>query len=247
MNKHPKKIIISPPFGTHIRLKNATSVKGSFTFMTRPGKWKHIFKTLRYTKDGWVNRVGLRAGGVYNMSPDDFDDVSALYSFAAVDNEDWHLILEWIQGMGVTDIMVELNVSCPNIKNKGIPTEQILKRYAETFPFVSIKLPPHDIHLNHQLVKTGLNAGISTYHFCNTYPTDRGGLSGKKVKEHSLTHINIIKIAYPEISIIGGGGIYTPQDVIDYHNVGADYFSLATIWFTPWRVPAVIRKIESLQ
>lgn len=247
MNNQPKKIIISPPFGTHVHLKNATSVKGSFTFMSRLGKWKHIFKTLRYTKDGWVNKVGLRAGGVYNMNPDDFNDTSAIYSLAGIDDDDWDLILIWLQGMGVTDIMVEMNISCPNINKKGIPKRQTMKRYVETFPFVSIKLPPHDSHFNRKIIEDAVEEGVTTFHFSNTYPTERGGLSGNRVKRCSLLQIHLTKVMFPQTTIIGGGGIYTPLDVIDYWSHGADYFSLATIWFTPWRVPAVIRKIESLQ
>lgn len=40
--------------------------------------------------------------------------------------------------------------------------------------------------------------------------------------------------------MIAGGGIYGPQQLRQYQRAGAQHFSLATIWFTPWRVAKVV-------
>ena len=90
------------------------------------------------------------------------------------------------------------------------------------------------------------NAGFSAVHLCNTMPTPRGGQSGSMLKSLSLKWVERSKQICPNMKVIAGGGIYTPQDVIDYHNAGADYFSLATIWFTPWRVKKVVQQIKNL-
>lgn len=247
MNSNLKRIIISPPFGTYIHLKNATSVKGSITFARRPGKWKQILKTVRRIRNGWINQIGLRNNGLYNTGRDFFNNKNNLYSFAAVDSDtDWLQILELLINMDVTDIMVELNLSCPNTQQWPI-SEFLLKRYAETFPLVSIKFPPDLYASNGLILKQAYNAGIKVFHFSNTLHTPHGGISGPYIKPFSLNNIQMFKPVYPDATFIGGGGIYSRQDVRDYKNAGADCFSLGTVWFTPCRVPAVINEINKLE
>ena len=241
MNSELKKIIISPPFGTYLHLNDATSVKGSFTLTRRPGKWKEIFKTVRLTPEGWVNKVGLRAGSIQ-----DLDKLYSynLYSLAAITKVDWDIIHAYFVRQNIRDIMVELNVSCPNVEKEGPPSKKTLENFAKFFNFVGLKLPSH--YINWSLINDAIDAGITTFHCGNTFPTERGGISGKTVKEFSIPQIEQIKNFHSNVTIIGGGGIYTPQDVVDYHNAGADYFSLATIWFTPWLVPPVLKKIREI-
>ena len=58
------KYFISAPFGNYLKLPNAISVTGSWTYQNRPGLFPQILKTLRYTKDGWRNKIGLRNAGI---------------------------------------------------------------------------------------------------------------------------------------------------------------------------------------
>ena len=55
---------ISAPFGNYLKFKNTISVTGSWTVQPRPGLYKQIAKTLRYTKTGWRNKIGLRNKGI---------------------------------------------------------------------------------------------------------------------------------------------------------------------------------------
>ena len=57
------KIFIAAPFGNYIKTSNTISVTGSWTIEKRKGRIKQILKTLRYTKRGWVNKIGLRNPG----------------------------------------------------------------------------------------------------------------------------------------------------------------------------------------
>ena len=57
-------LFISPPFGNYISLPNMISINGSFTLEPRPGLISQIFKTLRYTNKGWINKIGLRNKGI---------------------------------------------------------------------------------------------------------------------------------------------------------------------------------------
>ena len=51
---------IAAPFGNYLNFKNSISVSGTWTRESRPGRFTQILKTLRYTKDGCVNKLGLR-------------------------------------------------------------------------------------------------------------------------------------------------------------------------------------------
>ena len=73
-------VYISPPFGSRISLKKTISIRGSFTPEPRKGLLKQTYKTLRHTKKGWVNKIGLRNPGIQSYS---FDN-SSVISFASV-------------------------------------------------------------------------------------------------------------------------------------------------------------------
>jgi len=116
-----------------------------------------------------------------------------------------------------------------------------LEMYRETFPIVIAKLPPSRPGL--LLHRQGLEAGISYYHCSNTLATDAGGVSGTVLKGYSLQLIKEIRRIDEKSTIIGGGGIYTPADIQDYFDAGVDKFSLATIFFAPWKIRDVRRAI----
>ena len=64
--------------GSRIKLKKTISIRGSFTPEPRKGLLKQTYKTLRHTKKGWVNKIGLRNPGIQSYS---FDN-SSVISFA---------------------------------------------------------------------------------------------------------------------------------------------------------------------
>ena len=81
-------------FGNYINFPNTTSIRGSFTLNERPGKWLQIIKTLRYTKTGWRNKLGLRNPGLrVGMLKTNYDDCLSL---AAINPQDWNIIFDMI-------------------------------------------------------------------------------------------------------------------------------------------------------
>lgn len=232
-----KKFIISPPFGTYISHKKATSVLGTFTLEERKGKWKQVIKTLRYTKDGWVNRIGLRNPGIYSIKKWDF---SKIYSFYVGENiPGWVDVINYVPD----NVMIEMNLSCPNMGNTTNSALDVdawaLSTLASRSKPTIIKLPPWTAI---DLFRSYHACGIKYFHISNTYPTERGGLSGRKLQEYNLPKIELVKRALPDVKIIGGGGIYDEEDLRRYADAGADHFSLATIWFKPWKAYSLISK-----
>ena len=88
------KKFIAAPFGNYIKTSNTISVTGSWTVEKRTGRIKQIAKTLRYTKKGWVNKIGLRNPGLkYGLKNHQENEV---FSIAGIDRDDWKVFSELI-------------------------------------------------------------------------------------------------------------------------------------------------------
>ncbi len=224
-----KNFLISPPFGSYIAHSKCTSVYGTYTLHKRGGwttKLCRAIKTIRPVKNGWVNNIGLQNPGIKSVKSFDQEKI---YSIAAIQSEEWDGLIDYIP----ENTTVELNLSCPNLDRKTDIDDYQVVTFINKFPTVIFKLSPTNEVYNQvdRLVKLGARY----LHIANTLPTNRGGESGGRLKEFSLKTIKNIRGKYPDIEIIGGGGIYSYKDIELYKDAGADYFSLATIWFTPWR------------
>jgi dihydroorotate dehydrogenase len=234
-----QRFFINPPFGNYVGAPGCIRVMGSFTLERRRGLLVQIAKTLRPIPGGWVNKIGLRNKGLRNV-PFKHD---RFYSVVGLEERDWEEILqilsneEWSCGDPSKYLKVEVNLGCPNVHEYGIPKD-VLKQYCN-WHVVSAKLPATDTV--DKVAELAVEAGVRYLHCSNTLPTDRGGESGTRLREWNLPVVERLAKRYPGIPIIAGGGIYGPQDVKDYANAGAAHFGLSTVWFTPWRLPAILR------
>lgn len=230
-----KPFIISPPFGNYLWKPWATSVQGSFTAMPRRGLIWNTLKTLRKVEGGWRNKIGLRNPGIIDTAAAGKLHNCKLISFAALDAADW--LVAW--GAIPEHHMVELNLGCPNVEAETplLPFEPFVKK----FPLVTAKLPPTELSI--PLMEYCYEAGIRHFHLCNTYPTPQGGISGEPLQSYALARVRYARKNFQDITIIGGGGIYTPDDVKRFQDAGADHFSLSTVFFTPWKVEALLETI----
>lgn len=211
----------------------ATSVSGSHTILHRPGLIKQALKTIRKTKRGWVNRMGLRNNGLLS-TPQKLDKEKIL-SFVALRPEDWDIFLHMIPA----EHMVEINLGCPNTEDQDFALPSVFTSFVEKYKLVSVKLPGVFVQAR-EYFDMAYKSGVRVFHICNTIPVPEGGLSGYKVKELAMRLINYVREDYGnDFTIIAGGGIYSPRDVQYYRTAGADHYSISTILFTPWRVKAV--------
>lgn len=191
-------------------------------------------KTFRKIKGGWVNKIGLRNKGIYNV---DFNR-NDWFSIAGINN-DWDIFAEYIPAW----VKLELNLSCPNV-NSYVITDKQLARFATKYSNIIIKYPPTIVP---SIVFDHYNIGVRRVHIANTLPTERGGISGKPLKPYNLAAVKAIaKIGLPELRIVGGGGVYTVQDAVDYINAGATSISLSTGLFNPYQAYKIIKSISLL-
>ena len=220
-------LFISPPFGNYLNLPNTKSIKGSFTLKPRTGLLLQIIKTLHYSfeKQGWVNKIGLRNKGI-DWAIDKYKyDKESIISIAIMDCDEINIL-----NTKIPDSMnLELNISCPNVKNNLIHND-LYKFLNLERKWCSIKLSPNtDI----SLVDKYYDQGFRQFHCCNTLLTEYGGLSGISIQQHSLKLIKEIKSKYNDVEIIGGGGITTIDDIKKYKKYGADHYSISSLMFNP--------------
>ena len=93
-----------------------------------------------------------------------------------------------------------------------------------------IKLSP-TVDMN--LVDNYYKQGFRQFHCSNTIPVKEGGLSGSAIIPYNLKFISGIKNKYSDCEIISGGGIYHWEIINKYKNIGADHFSISTIFLKP--------------
>ena len=220
-------LFISPPFGNYINLPKTKSIKGSFTLEPRYGLLLQIIKTLRYdfTNKGWINKIGLRNKGIEWAIKTYKYDKKSIVSIAIMDYKEIDILNKKIH----KNMDLELNISCPNVKNNLIH-DDLYKFLNNERQWCSIKLSPiTDISLVDKYYKQGFRH----FHCCNTLPTLNGGLSGITVQKYSLKLISEIKNKYPDTIIIGGGGIRNIEDIKKYEHYGVNNFSISSLMFNP--------------
>lgn len=231
-----KKILISAPFGNYITHDKCTSICGTYTLYKR-GTWiKRLYRaiaTIRPIKNGWVNNIGLQNPGIKSVR---IFNPQKIYSVTAIQPKEWDKLIDYIP----EETTVELNLSCPNIEQKTDMRDQQVIAYINKFPIVIFKLSPTK-EINNQVDRL-ICLGAKYIHIANTIPVKRGGESGERLKIFSLESIKNVRHKYPDLKIIGGGGIYSDKDVELYKNAGANYFSLATVWFNPWKAIQLLKK-----
>ena len=227
-------LFISAPFGNYLSLPKTISITGSFTLQERPGKWKRIFKTLRYstTYNGWCNKIGLRNPGIdYAIKNYNKKDI---VSIAIMNKNEIEPLLTKIP----EDMNIEINISCPNT-DKEMISDNINKFINPKRKWCIVKLSPL---ISFNKIDKLYDAGFRQFSCCNTLPTKNlntnliGGLSGIMLIPYTIPIIKYIKTTYPDTTVIAGGGIRNWDIANLYFNLGADHISVSTLCFNPFKM-----------
>jgi dihydroorotate dehydrogenase len=228
---------ISPPFGNYIEFPNTISIKGSFTLYPRSGLIGQIIRTLRYNmiNQGWVNSIGLRNKGI-DYAIEKYKNKKCIVSIAILNNEEISILIDKIPN----NMNIELNVSCPNTKNKLV--EKGLKGFLNPErEWCIIKLSPLS---DKELIDSYYKEGFRQFHCSNTLPSIKGGISGKRLMPYNKKLITYIKNNYQDSIIIAGGGIDNVNDINYYKNLGADNFSFSTVFFNLFKASKLLLYIN---
>jgi len=153
---------------------------------------------------------------------------------------------------------IELNLSCPNLKKRiicqdGDLVEDIIRRVKRvaTVPVIA-KLSPQVVDLP-ALAQRCIDCGADVLSLVNTFPgmaidiktwkpklsTITGGMSGPAVKPMALRCVWETARAV-KAPIIGGGGIMTADDAVEFLLAGASAVSMGTAIFIEPSRPIVV-------
>jgi len=232
------KIILSPPFSNlYPNIKGTTKIVGTYTLKRRRGMYR-IITTLRKTKKGWVNNVGLRNPGIKK-----YNKKNAIVSIALQDLSQWKLFYEVIKYKKEKYNIkgIEFNISCPNHAVEII-NNNIIKEFKKLFDITIVKMPHNS---SYEFIDKMCSTDIDILHISNTKRTKKGGLSGRSLIYKNIKKIKYIKKNYDK-KVIAGGGIYSIEDFLKYKEAGADYFSLSTILINPFKAYKLIKQISNL-
>ena len=221
------------------------------------------------TYGGMINAIGLQNPGIDVFAKRDIPflkqyDTKIIVNVCGRTTEDY---VEVVERLGDEPVdMLEINISCPNVKEGGIAfgqdpkaveaiTREVKKHAKQP---VIMKLSPNvtDITVMAKAAEaggadvislintlTGMKIDINRRNFAVANKT--GGLSGPAVKPVAVRMVyqaaNAVKIP-----IIGMGGIMNAEDALEFILAGATAVSVGTANFhNPYATAGVVSGIES--
>ena len=235
------------------------SCKGT-TLRERPGNPP---PRIAETPMGMLNAVGLQNPGVEHFINVELpwlkkQNTVVIANAAGSTEEDYCKICEILSDSDVD--MIELNISCPNVKEGGAQfgtspesvgkITSAVRRYC-TKPLI-IKLSPNVADIA-AVAKAAEDAGADAVSLINTLTGMRidintrrpiiknvtGGMSGPAVFPVAVRMVYQVKKAV-KIPVIGLGGISTWQDAVEMIMAGADAIQIGTVLFTDPYAPLKI-------
>jgi len=237
-------------------------VKGT-TYRPRQG---NPYPRMAETPSGMLNAVGLQNGGaeyfVSNIYPQLTKyETNILVNVSGSTIEDYVACAERIDELERI-AGIELNISCPNIKEGGMAfgtscssaekvVEAVRKVYKKT---MIVKLSPNVTDITEiaravessgadgiSLINTVLGMAINAETRKPVLSTVTGGLSGPAIKPIALRMVWQVAKAV-NVPVIGLGGIMTATDAIEFFLAGATAIQVGTANFID---PLVTTKIIS--
>ena len=243
---------------TDLKKLGAVVVK-CITLKPRPG---NLGVRITETPSGMLNCIGLENPGVEKflseILPRIKDKMNVIVNISGSSVEDYGELAKLLDVDGVAAI--ELNISCPNVKDGGIIFGTDPKAAAEvtasakkmTSKPVIVKLSPNVTDIT-EIARAVESAGADCISLINTLmgmeidvktwkPTLgnlTGGLSGGAIKPVAVRMVWQVASAV-KVPLIGMGGIYSAEDAVEFFLAGASAVAIGTANFSN---PAVTKKI----
>lgn len=213
------------------------------------------YPRMAETPMGMLNAVGLQNKGVHYFADEIYPQIKDLPSQMIVNVsgsqvEDYMKTAEVINELDKI-VAIELNISCPNVKQGGMAfgvtcagAAEVTKAVRSVYhkPLI-VKLSPNVTNIA-EIAKAVEEAGADSVSLINTLlgmaidaekrkpilSTITGGLSGPAVKPIALRMVWQVAQAV-NIPVIGLGGIMTAQDAIEFLLAGATAVQIGTANF----------------
>lgn len=220
------------------------------------------------TSSGMLNAIGLQNPGIDVFCERDIPflkkyDTRIIVNVCGKTTEDYCEVVERLGNEPVD--LLEINVSCPNVKEGGIAFGQDpkaleaitkeVKKYAKQ-PVI-MKLSPNVTDIT-EMAKAAEAGGADVLSLINTLTgmkidinrrtfalaNKTGGMSGPAVKPVAVRMVYQVAQAV-KLPIIGMGGIATAEDALEFLMAGATAVSVGTAnFFNPYATEEVVAGIE---
>ncbi len=216
------------------------------------------------TYGGMINAVGLQNAGIDSFIKDELPfinkfDTKVIVNVAGRTIEDYCEVAEKLNDTNVD--LLEINVSCPNVKKGGIGfgtdpklAAQVTKEVKKVCkkPII-VKLTPNVTDITEiakaveaegadaiSLINTLLGMKIDVHRRKPVLANVMGGFSGPAIKPVAVRMVYQVRRAV-NVPIIGLGGIMTGEDVVEFILAGADAVSIGTAVFANPTAPVDIK------
>ena len=225
------------------------------------------------TPSGMLNSIGLQGPGIDAFLEDDLPWLAergarAVVSIAGGHTDEYVALARRLYGNPAVS-MIEVNISCPNVENRGqvfacdpAASGRVIgavRRAADPKVPVFAKLSPDVTDITtiaracadngadgFSLINTLLGLAIDTDTLAPVLGGVTGGLSGPAIRPVALRCVWQVREALPPLPILGMGGIRTGLDALEFVLAGAAAVSVGTAVFgdpsAPMRVLAELEQ-----
>lgn len=211
------------------------------------------------TASGMLNSIGLQGPGIDAFLENDIpwlveNKVKVIVSIAGETVDEYGVLARRLRAVaGIS--AVEVNISCPNVENRGqvfachpesaiAVIEAVRRNIGGELPIVA-KLSP-DVTDIVAIASSVINAGVDGLALINTLlgmvidtntmkpklAGKTGGLSGPAIRPVAVRAIYQVHQAFPNIPIVGMGGVSTGRDAFELVLAGASAVSIGTASFS---------------
>ena len=210
------------------------------------------------TPSGMLNAIGIQNKGVDHFLQEDLPwlrkkNATVVASIAGNTVDEFVKVADKLRTGAMGLAAVEINISCPNLEDRNNMFAHSPKSTAEVVgsvkealkrTMVFPKLSPNVTSLT-EIAEAALNAGADGLSLINTVfgmqidvetrlpklAGTIGGLSGPAVHPIAVRAVHEIHNAFPEVPLIGQGGIATAEDALQLIMAGASAVAVGTANF----------------
>jgi len=227
------------------------------SIMTKP-RTGRATPRMAETPSGMLNSIGLQGPGIDTFLEKDIpwlieQQAKIIVSIAGETVDEYGVLARRLRALsGIS--AVEVNISCPNVENRGqvfachpdtavAVIESVRRNIGGELPMIA-KLSP-DVTDIVEIASAVINAGVDGLALINTLlgmvidtnsmrpklAGKTGGLSGPAIRPVAVRAIYQVHQAFPNTPIVGMGGVASGRDAFELILAGASAVSVGTATF----------------
>ena len=226
------------------------------------------------TPSGMLNSIGLQGPGIDLFLENDIpwlreQGARIIVSIAGESVEDYAVLARKLRNVAGISAL-EVNISCPNVENRGqvfachpdtaaAAIAAVRRNIGGELPIIA-KLSPDVTDITAiadsvivagadglALINALLGMVLDTTSMLPKLSQKTGGLSGPAIRPIAVRAIYQVRAAFPKIPIVGMGGVTNGRDAFELVLAGADAVSIGTATFgNPMAAMTIKNELEEL-